>query len=186
MRPIYTQGTQDDFNGVIGTGVSLPPGKYLISVLADGYKIGGEHFTSCRPAAPWQSPSSCSPIRCRRPRCGSTSLRTSRPPTAPLTPRPSRACPASRPGSTTSWVRSASMSLATHCARCTTPTGNVLPTPPARPGWCLYSRRRLGYSDATATSASSDPQPRPQPLRRRGARPGRHQLDPDHHAGRLA
>ena len=33
--PIETQGDQDDFNGVIGTGISLPPGKYLISVLAD-------------------------------------------------------------------------------------------------------------------------------------------------------
>jgi hypothetical protein len=41
--PIYTQGTQDDLNGT--TGISLPPGKYVISVLADGYKIDGEHFT---------------------------------------------------------------------------------------------------------------------------------------------
>ncbi len=42
--PIYTQGTQDDFNGVIGTGVSLPPGKYIVSVMNDTYKIGGENF----------------------------------------------------------------------------------------------------------------------------------------------
>ena len=41
--PIATQGTQADFaNG----GVDLPPGKYLISVLAEGYKLGGEHFTA--------------------------------------------------------------------------------------------------------------------------------------------
>ncbi len=39
--PIYTQGNQDDF----GPGVSMQPGKYLISVLADGYKMGGAHFT---------------------------------------------------------------------------------------------------------------------------------------------
>jgi hypothetical protein len=39
--PIYTQGDQDDF----GAGISLPDGKYLISVLADDYKMGGAHFT---------------------------------------------------------------------------------------------------------------------------------------------
>jgi len=39
--PIFTQGDQDDF----GTGIELPPGKYLISVLADDYKLGGAHFT---------------------------------------------------------------------------------------------------------------------------------------------
>jgi hypothetical protein len=40
--PIVTQGDQNDFaNG----GFDLPPGKYLISVLANGYKIGGQHFT---------------------------------------------------------------------------------------------------------------------------------------------
>ncbi|MFN2289608.1 MAG: hypothetical protein ACK2UC_00330, partial [Anaerolineae bacterium] len=37
--PIVTQGTQDDLP------VTLPDGKYLISVLADGYKVDGEHFT---------------------------------------------------------------------------------------------------------------------------------------------
>ncbi len=39
--PIYTQGDQGDFVG----GVTLPNGRYLISVLADGYKIDGAHFT---------------------------------------------------------------------------------------------------------------------------------------------
>ena len=39
--PILTQGDQSDFAG----GMELPPGKYLISVLADGYKIDGAHFT---------------------------------------------------------------------------------------------------------------------------------------------
>ena len=39
--PIYTQGNQDDLAG----GVTLPDGRYLISVIADGYKIDGEHFT---------------------------------------------------------------------------------------------------------------------------------------------
>jgi len=39
--PIYTQGDQTDFaNG----GITLPDGKYLISVLAEGYKMGGAHF----------------------------------------------------------------------------------------------------------------------------------------------
>ncbi|MBN1810413.1 MAG: IPT/TIG domain-containing protein, partial [Anaerolineae bacterium] len=41
--PVYTQGDQDDLNGT--TGVTLPAGKYLISVVAEGYKIGGQHFT---------------------------------------------------------------------------------------------------------------------------------------------
>ena len=40
--PIFTQGTQDDFAN--GAGINLPDGKYLISVLADGYKIDGKHF----------------------------------------------------------------------------------------------------------------------------------------------
>jgi len=39
--PILTQGNQDDFT----SGLNLPDGKYLISVLADGYKIDGAHFT---------------------------------------------------------------------------------------------------------------------------------------------
>lgn len=39
--PIYTSGNQDDF----GAGLDLPAGKYLISILADGYKMGGAHFT---------------------------------------------------------------------------------------------------------------------------------------------
>jgi hypothetical protein len=41
--PIITQGDQTILSGA--TGISLPDGKYLISVLADGYKIGGKHFT---------------------------------------------------------------------------------------------------------------------------------------------
>lgn len=43
--PIYTQGNQDDFNGNILNGLDLPDGKYLISVMANGYKMGGAHFT---------------------------------------------------------------------------------------------------------------------------------------------
>ncbi|MFN2196591.1 MAG: hypothetical protein ACK2UW_10770, partial [Anaerolineales bacterium] len=39
--PILTQGDQSDF----ASGLQLPDGKYLISVLADGYKIDGAHFT---------------------------------------------------------------------------------------------------------------------------------------------
>ncbi len=38
---IVTQGNQDDLAG----GLDLPAGRYLISVLADGYKLDGEHFT---------------------------------------------------------------------------------------------------------------------------------------------
>ncbi|HRW07319.1 MAG TPA: hypothetical protein P5121_19580, partial [Caldilineaceae bacterium] len=38
--PIYTQGDQSDF-----PLTNLPAGRYLISVLADGYKLDGAHFT---------------------------------------------------------------------------------------------------------------------------------------------
>ena len=41
--PIVTQGDQTILNET--TAIDLPPGKYLISVLADGYKIGGAHST---------------------------------------------------------------------------------------------------------------------------------------------
>ncbi|MCX6045653.1 MAG: hypothetical protein NT075_11125, partial [Chloroflexi bacterium] len=39
--PIYTQGDQSD----LANGLTLPDGRYLISVLADGYKLDGAHFT---------------------------------------------------------------------------------------------------------------------------------------------
>ncbi len=39
--PIFAQGNQDDLAGL----KDLPPGKYLISVLADGFKLDGAHFT---------------------------------------------------------------------------------------------------------------------------------------------
>ncbi len=43
--PIVAEGNQDDFNGVNGSGISLPPGKYLISVTAADYRLDGQHFT---------------------------------------------------------------------------------------------------------------------------------------------
>ena len=42
--PIYRQGTSADFADGTKT-LDLPDGRYLITVLADGYKIDGEHFT---------------------------------------------------------------------------------------------------------------------------------------------
>lgn len=41
--PIVTQGNQDDLNET--DGITLPDGKYLISVMAEGFKVDGEHFT---------------------------------------------------------------------------------------------------------------------------------------------
>lgn len=41
--PIFTQGDQSDFAN--GAGLDLPDGRYLISVLADGYKLDGAHFS---------------------------------------------------------------------------------------------------------------------------------------------
>lgn len=40
---IYTHGDQGDVTGA--SSVSLPDGRYLVSVLADGYKIDGAHVT---------------------------------------------------------------------------------------------------------------------------------------------
>ncbi len=42
FAPIVTQGDETLLNET--TGIPLPPGKYLISVLGDGYKIDGAHF----------------------------------------------------------------------------------------------------------------------------------------------
>ncbi len=39
--PIFTQGDQDDLAAGLA---NVPDGRYLISVLADGYKLDGEHF----------------------------------------------------------------------------------------------------------------------------------------------
>jgi hypothetical protein len=39
--PIYTQGDQGD----VTNGINLPDGRYLISVLADGYQLDGAHFS---------------------------------------------------------------------------------------------------------------------------------------------
>ncbi|MCW2761582.1 MAG: pectin esterase [Marmoricola sp.] len=39
--PVVTQGTEAD----LANGLDLPDGKYLISVLADGYKLDGAHFS---------------------------------------------------------------------------------------------------------------------------------------------
>ncbi|GAA1974470.1 hypothetical protein GCM10009798_39640 [Nocardioides panacihumi] len=41
--PIVAQGTDADLNGSTSLD-GLPQGKYLLSVTADGYKIGGQHF----------------------------------------------------------------------------------------------------------------------------------------------
>lgn len=51
--PIYTQGTEADF----AASMNLPDGRYLISVLADGYKLDGRHFTvdsTKTPNVSWQ------------------------------------------------------------------------------------------------------------------------------------
>jgi uncharacterized repeat protein (TIGR01451 family) len=44
QSPIVTQGDSSNATSLAGV-TDLPPGKYLISVLADGYKLDGEHFT---------------------------------------------------------------------------------------------------------------------------------------------
>ena len=39
--PIWQQGDQADF----ANGLTLPDGRYVISVMADGYKLDGAHFS---------------------------------------------------------------------------------------------------------------------------------------------
>ncbi|WP_353509013.1 SdrD B-like domain-containing protein [Intrasporangium sp.] len=43
IAPIYRHGDETDLTG--GNTLTLPDGRYLISVLAEGYKIDGAHFT---------------------------------------------------------------------------------------------------------------------------------------------
>jgi hypothetical protein len=47
--PVFTQGDQDDFvNGLFtinGQPVEFPDGRYLISIVADNFRIDGAHFT---------------------------------------------------------------------------------------------------------------------------------------------
>lgn len=51
--PIYTQGDQLDF-ATSAPPITLPDGRYLISVLADGYKLDGRHFTVAGNNVSWQ------------------------------------------------------------------------------------------------------------------------------------
>ena len=44
QAPIIAQGNQDDLSSTTALE-NLPVGKYLISVMADGFKIDGQHFT---------------------------------------------------------------------------------------------------------------------------------------------
>ncbi|MEO8519277.1 MAG: SdrD B-like domain-containing protein, partial [Dermatophilaceae bacterium] len=53
--PIYTQGDQSDF-----PLLAMPDGRYLISVMADGYKIDGAHF--CVDSAPADVPGCVNPL----------------------------------------------------------------------------------------------------------------------------
>ena len=48
--PIFTQGTEADF----AAPMSIPDGRYLISVLADGYKLDGRHFTVAGSSVTWE------------------------------------------------------------------------------------------------------------------------------------
>ena len=59
--PVYTQGNQADFP------LALPDGRYLVSVLADGYKIDGEHFTVSGAGRERHRPHAALPAAGRRP-----------------------------------------------------------------------------------------------------------------------
>jgi uncharacterized repeat protein (TIGR01451 family) len=55
--PIYTQGTEADF----AAGLTIPDGRYLISVLADGYKLDGRHFTVSSGTVTWEGKAASDP-----------------------------------------------------------------------------------------------------------------------------
>ena len=120
--PIYTQGTQADF----APASTIPDGRYLISVLADGYKLDGKHFTVSSGTVTWKGKqqviprakcrSNCSHFRCPTRRSRQRCSKTSRPSTARLTFRPSTAWRASRGTSPTTSARSRPTSMATRCA----------------------------------------------------------------------
>lgn len=59
--PIYTQGNQTDFASSISP-MTLPDGRYLISVLADGYKLDGRHFTVAGSNVTWQGKLPSDPV----------------------------------------------------------------------------------------------------------------------------
>jgi uncharacterized repeat protein (TIGR01451 family) len=49
--PVYAHGDDADFSG--GALASVPDGRYLISILADGYKLDGRHFTVAGDFVTW-------------------------------------------------------------------------------------------------------------------------------------
>lgn len=55
--PIYTQGDQADFTN----GMAIPDGRYLISVLADNYKLDGRHFTVSGSTVSWEGKKTTGP-----------------------------------------------------------------------------------------------------------------------------
>ena len=52
--PVYTQG---DSSNMAAKLASLPDGRYLVSVLADGYKLDGRHFTVAGSTVTWEGKS---------------------------------------------------------------------------------------------------------------------------------
>jgi uncharacterized repeat protein (TIGR01451 family) len=48
--PVFTQGDQADF----AVPMSIPDGRYLVSVLAEGYKLDGRHFTVAGNSVTWE------------------------------------------------------------------------------------------------------------------------------------
>ena len=56
--PVYTQGTQAN---VITALANVPNGRYLISVLADGYKLDGRHFTVNGGTVTWEGKAAGAP-----------------------------------------------------------------------------------------------------------------------------
>ncbi|MEN9706031.1 MAG: hypothetical protein RLZZ393_1910 [Pseudomonadota bacterium] len=57
FAPVYTQGTQADF----ATAMNIPDGRYLISVLAPGFKLDGRHFKVANGIATWEGKSGAAP-----------------------------------------------------------------------------------------------------------------------------
>lgn len=57
--PVYTQGNQDN---ALASLENVPPGRYLISVMAEGYKLDGRHFkVAANGAVTWEGKAATDP-----------------------------------------------------------------------------------------------------------------------------
>ena len=164
--------------------LDLPDGRYLISVLADGYKIDGAHFTMPLPSAGARSTVELQPNPLPDSTLRAQVFADIAPTNGTLDAGDARPGRLRRATSPTTSARSAPTSTATRCARRTTAR---TPSPTRSPSADLDAdmlpvvdddRRQLRQR---RRRPPDHPAPRHQPLRALRHPAGRPDLDPDHH-----